>query len=432
MSEQRNEVKRIGFMPWYLYVISLAVVLVGIFVVGSLPKGFQGAYIICTIFGVGLMFLGNNIPIVKDYLGGGSIVCLFGAAFMCYTGIFPEKIDTLILSFVNNMDWMGLGIGAMICGGILSMNRATLIKAGTRYFFPVLGGILCACVFAGIGGLVTGFGWRQAILFIAIPIMGGGTSAGAIPIAATYETMMANSSEYYISFLMPAIVLGNAISIVSAGLVNKFGEKYTKFSGNGLLVPDNSLRIEEKRNEGRVDFRTLATGLILSIILYAMGVMIGKYIPSIHAYAWTIILAIVLKLSGKCPEELEQGIGDWFKFVSIWTVPGILFSIGYSMVDIGALLSSLSITYIVLCTLVVAGAIIGAGFIGKLVGLYPVESAITAGLCMSNMGGSGDLAVLSASNRMNLMPFSQISSRIGGGIIIVLSSLLGALIGVGL
>ncbi len=38
---------------------------------------------------------------------------------------------------------------------------------------------------------------------------------------------------------------------------------------------------------------------------------------------------------------------------------------------------------------------------GWLIGFYPIESSITAGLCMTSRGGSGDLEVLSACNRMN-------------------------------
>ena len=82
------------------------------------------------------------------------------------------------------------------------------------------------------------------------------------------------------------------------------------------------------------------------------------------------------------------------------------------------------LTYLVLCAATCIGAFVGAALIGKLVGFYPFESGVTAGLCMSNMGGTGDVAVLSAANRMELMPFAQISSRLGGAIILLLASLM--------
>ena len=70
--------------------------------------------------------------------------------------------------------------------------------------------------------------------------------------------------------------------------------------------------------------------------------------------------------------------------------------------------------YMLLVLVVVVCVSIGAGIGGCLVGFYPAESAITAGLCTTNMGGTGDIAVLSAAKRMELLllPRSQRASAV--------------------
>ena len=102
----------------------------------------------------------------------------------------------------------------------------------------------------------------------------------------------------------------------------------------------------------------------------------------------------------------------------------LLVGIGICYLDLNQVISSLNVTYFVLCLVTCLGAFFGAFFVGKLVGFYPVEAGITAGLCMSNMGDTGDVAVLSAAGRMELMPFAQISSRLGGAVILLLGSLM--------
>ena len=106
-----------------------------------------------------------------------------------------------------------------------------------------------------------------------------------------------------------------------------------------------------------------------------------------------------------------------------WT-QALLVGIGLSMIDLHAVVNSFSFIYLLLVLVVVAGVALGAGIGGYFVGFYPIESAVTAGLCTTNMGGTGDIAVLSACKRMELLPFAQIATRICGALILIVASIL--------
>lgn len=84
------------------------------------------------------------------------------------------------------------------------------------------------------------------------------------------------------------------------------------------------------------------------------------------------------------------------------------------MIDLNAVISAFPVTYLILVLVVVGGVTLGAGIGRYFVGFYPIESSITAGLYTTNMGRTGDIAVLSAAKRMELLPFTQILSGTGG------------------
>jgi Na+/citrate or Na+/malate symporter len=420
----------IGFIPVKWFTLYGIITLIGMFL-GCSPKGFLGGFTVCTILGLLLEKIGNNLPFVKTYLGGGSFVALFVSAVLMYLGIFPETTTSLITDFIKNMDYIGMIVGALICGSILTMNRKLLIRAGALYFIPIAGGIIFAFSLTGIIGQLMGYGWREAILFISLPIMGGGTSAGAVPTAQTYANTLAHDNSYYLSLIMPAVVIGNAVSIVMGGVMNSVGERFPSMTGNGNLMKGKDLETS-KENTPAPDIASIGRGWVITGIFFTIGIIIGKFIPAIHYYAWTIIACAICKISGLFPEKLQKDVEQWYQFCMKLTLPAVLFGIGFVYTDLGVIIQNFSLNYFIMVLTTVLGAILGAGLFGKLVGFFPVESAITAGLCMSNMGGTGDVATLGAAKRMELMPFAQISSRLGGAIIIVLASLLPAVFGGGL
>ena len=52
--------------------------------------------------------------------------------------------------------------------------------------------------------------------------------------------------------------------------------------------------------------------------------------------------------------------------------------------------------------------------------IHPVESGIVAAY-RASQGGTGDVAILSACDRMNMMPFAQVATRIGGAITVTIA-----------
>lgn len=388
-----------------------------------LPGGMIGAFAVMMVFGGLFNVIGNNLPIVRTYLGGGAIVCIFASAFLVYFGIIPQSVVDNIDVFMNSVGFLNFYIAALITGSILGMNRTLLLKAAVRFLPVAVCAMTTAILAVGVVGAITGYGFVDAIMYVAIPMMGGGMGAGVVPLSGMYAEALGQDSAALISRMIPASTLGNVSAIVGAGLLAKLGTVKPSLTGNGQLMRKNDDSMKET-TDNKPDFQMLGIGLILAMTFYTLGVVVNKLVPSVHAYAWMIILVAFSKAFGLIPEKFEKSAQQWSQFVMKNWTSALLVGIGISMIDLGAVISAFSPLYMLLVLVVVACVALGAGIGGYFVGFYPVESAITAGLCTTNMGGTGDIAVLSAAKRMELLPFAQIATRICGALILIVASIL--------
>jgi Na+/citrate or Na+/malate symporter len=424
-------------LPWLVFIV-IGVVLYLATILGVMPTGMVGAFAVMIFLGALLGFIGDHTPIIKDYFGGGPIVIIFGVAAMVYFKWMPAEMIRSINSFMTagalkngtaivgyKAGFLDFYIAALITGSILGMNKKLLIKASLRYFPVVIGATLVALLLAATFGFIMGFGFQDGLFFIGMPIMGGGMGAGAVPLSTVMSEVLNQPAEEILSKLVPALALANAMAIVFAGLLDKLGKKVPSLTGNGkLMMGDQDFDFTD--NDEKLDDHPshFGVGLLVALTFMVFGTIIEKYVPDIHFYAWMIISVGVVKALGILPRKIELAAQKWYQFVAANFTLALLVGIGISYVNLGQIIDSISFTYVVLVLVTVIGAMVGAGVVGRLMGLYPIEAAITGGLCMANMGGTGDVAVLGASKRMELMPFAQISSRIGGAFILLLTSLL--------
>ena len=420
-----NEIKIMG-MSLPVYIIAAVVILYAA-MTGILPENMVGALAVMMILGSALNLMGNKIPIIRSYLGGGAVFCIFASSAFATFGILPKAVVENCKDFMNNVGFLDFYIAALITGSILGMNRDLLKKAAVRFLPISFLSMACAVLMAGLMGIITGRGFGQTILYIALPMMSGGMGAGVIPLSGIYAGATGGDSAQIISQMIPASAVGNVLAIICAALIAKLGTIVPSMNGNGQLMPTK----DEKKagKEMKLDYTVMGMGLLMAMVFFTIGTLISKIFPSVHAYAFMIIVVVICKIAGFIPAKYEEAAVQWSQFVMKNFTSALLAGIGIALLNLKVLGAALTPEFLLITVVNILTVAVCAGLFGKFVGFYPVEAAITAGLCTNSMGGTGNIAVLSASDRMGLIPFAQMATRLGGALVLISASFLITILG---
>lgn len=412
---------RVGVVPLPVYLV-LAAVVVGAVTVGKLPKDMIGGFAIILTVGILLGHLGQKIPILNK-IGGAAILCLFVPSALVYFGVFSKPVVEASNALMKTSNFLYVYIACLVVGSILGMNRKILIQGFIKMFIPLIVGTIAA-VGAGVGvAMLFGYNPWDAYLYIVTPIIGGGIGEGILPLSMSYGQITGQAQESYISQLIPAALLGNIVAIVCAGLMKRWGDRNPKINGNGLLVrtgEDKEL-LAQQNAEKPVEFPLMASGLLMACVFFIFGLFLSSFI-GIPGPIIMIFAAAIIKALNIMPPRMEQGAHQMYKFMTGGITYPLLVGLGIGYVPFGDMVSHFTIPYFIICITTVLAMMASGFFVGKLLKMYEMEAAIVTG-CHSGLGGTGDVAILSASDRMNLMPFAQISTRIGGAVMVVIATM---------
>lgn len=426
-SEEKKGVKLYG-APWYLTVI-VCLIILGTMFMGGLGTDMPSTFALMLAIGIPLYEIGQRLPIWNKYIGGGILLAFIGMSVIGTYNLIPTEYITSIDNFTGETNFLTFYITVLITGSVLSLERNILLKSFAGYFPAILGGFAGAILLAIVGGMFFGISPGELVTHYALPIMGGGNGGGAIPLSEIYADITGEGSEVYYSFAIIILTIGNIFAIFIAALLNKLGQAFPKLTGDGKTLIRGAEESDISDKTYTPTLADVASGLLLGLGSYSVGLLFSNVLlPEIfgfpiHELAYMVIFVVILCAFGIVPENVRMGAKRLQTFFTKHLTLLIMVGVGADL-DLNELLSAITFSNIVVSLFVIIGAVVGAGFVGYLVGFYPIDTAVTAGLCMANRGGSGDLAVLGAANRMDLIAYAQLSSRLGGAIILVLASVL--------
>ena len=412
---------RVGVIPLPIYCLLLALI-VGFVSSGKVPTDISVSIAILAVGGFTCAEFGKRLPLVR-HIGAAAIFATFIPSYLAFNHLIPDLVLKNVVEFTKTSNFLYLFISSIIVGSILSMDRTILVQGFIKIFIPLAAGTVVASIVGTVVGTVLGLGAFHTFFYIVVPIMAGGVGEGAIPLSIGYSGILGQAQGDVFAQVLPSVMLGSLTAILLAGGLNFVGKKYPHLTGEGRLQEgdaSNSMSSEESI-PANVDIAHIAAAGVTAISLYMVGLMCFKLFE-FPAPVAMLFVAVVFKLSRAVSPQLEQASFVVYKFFSTAVTYPLLFAIGASMTPWDKLVAAFHICNLITIIATVASLMVTGFFVGQRLKMYPIEAAIV-NACHSGQGGTGDVAILTAANRMQLMPFAQISTRIGGAIVVTLSLL---------
>jgi Na+/citrate or Na+/malate symporter len=411
---------RMGIVPVPVAIVAVAVTAAFVWQ-GAAPTDMLMNIVVLAVGGFFCAEIGKRTPGLRN-LGLAAILATFLPSYLVYAHLLPKALVTSISTFTDNSNFLYLFIAAIIVGSILGMDRRVLIAGFVKIFVPLAVGSVVA---TGVGcavGAALGLGLSHTFFKVVAPIMAGGVGEGAIPLTIGYAQFSHQPQGELFAEILPAVMLGSLSAILFAGALNAAGKRYPHLTGEGRLQPgeqDDEPFAAPDAQRPAVTPADVGAALVTAVTLYLVGALAQKL------WGWPgpvvmLALAVAMKFGRVASHRLERGAFANFQFFSTAVTYPLLFAIGAAKTPWEKLIGAFNLPTLTTIVATVA-TLMGTGFVvARFVKLYPIDAAIV-NACHSGQGGTGDVAILTAANRMQLMPFAQIATRIGGAIMVTLT-----------
>jgi malate:Na+ symporter len=410
---------RIGIIPLPVHIVLIGI-LAYFVIAGKFPTEICMMIAVLAVGGFTCAEIGKRLPVLR-HIGAAAIFATFIPSCLVFYHLIPAAVITSVTDFTKTTNFLYLFIAAVIVGSILGMDRTTLIKGFVKIFIPIAIGSVSAAVVGTLVGTAMGLGARHTFFYVVAPIMAGGVGEGAIPLSTGYADILHLNQGDQFAQVLPPVMFGGLTAILLAGLLNFLGKKYPHLTGEGRLQPGehDAMDPHQENVSAQMDVSHIAAAGMFAMMLYLLGMLCYRQ------FGWPapvvmLVLAVVAKLSRIVSPKLQEGSYVVYRFFAVAVTYPLLFAIGVSLTPWDKLVAAFALPNLI-TIVATATTMVASGFVvARWIKLYPIDMAIINS-CHCGQGGTGDVAILTAANRMQLMPFAQIATRIGGVITVTLA-----------
>ncbi|RAM57745.1 malate:citrate symporter [Candidatus Phytoplasma oryzae] len=464
---QNNKIFGFSLLIFFLFI---GIIALNIFYINENPQLIKRLWhplitpiFIMMILGITLNFIGNNIPLLNKF-GLGFLLCILVPSFLVHKGIINKDIlhnfDKLFFnkpSVKSVKDGIGINfsqffITIVISGSILSIDKELLKRSIFKFIPLTLISIFLSILITSFFGYLLNYqcpaifmdkskgSFWDSIFFVLVPLTNGGTNLGINGFAnGIYCNVFQKESADIRTAILAPLILARVLSIFVAGILYVLFDK-TKFSGQGQLEINQkpqsfkkSFKKEDVDKKNILDYQNIGMGLLIIFALYSIGNMLNVFISEntfieLDAMVYVILMLLVIKIFSLLSEKNQNYVSQAGKFMMINFTAPVLAGLGLTT-DFSELIKCITDKNILFMVVLSITLVVSITFVlASYFGFYSLESALTAGICSHSIGGTGNIGVMAISNRLDLLPFAMIATRVVGPIIFSIAAVTFSLI----
>ncbi|MBP5836148.1 2-hydroxycarboxylate transporter family protein [Candidatus Phytoplasma meliae] len=411
------------------------------------------------VFGCLFNFVGNQIPYLNKF-GLGFLFCILVPSFLADCGIVPgevvKRIDKAFFNKPSSSDSWGIGINfaqffvtIVTVSSILAIDKNLLKKSIVKFIPLTLIALFCSFLLVGgVGvlldyhpprehGFISRNPFLDTIVYFCNPLTSGGTNLGITRFQETFAIVFKNKNSLITtapdkirSVLIAPLILTRLLAIMLGGILYKLFDK-TIYSGHKQLEINQITKTEDikklsskaQQNDFKDSYQNLGMGMMIVFALYNVCMMLNQFLFKMDTMVYLIIVLIFIKRFDLLSLRYQNYVFHLSKFTVTNFTPAALvcFGVATNFQTLKASMFDFKIVIMVLVSLLTV--VLVAFLLAKKFGFYPLEASLTAGLCSHSVGSMGHIGIMSTTDRMNLLHFAHIATRIVGPMIFVFMNL---------